>query len=63
MTKPTTAAAPSGTPGRSCSQSGFTREEYDRICRRAKERGIKILTKYRKGLKSIRCGEIVLREW
>jgi len=42
--------------------SVITRKRYDEICKRAKERGIAILTKYRKGIKTIRCGDIVLSE-
>ena len=43
-------------------QAVFTRERYDEICKRAEELGIKIVTKYRKGLKNIRTGDIVLEE-
>jgi len=40
----------------------ITREQYDNICKRAKERGITITSKYRKGMKNIKCGDIVLSE-
>ena len=43
-------------------QAVFTRERYDEICKRAEELGITIITKYRKGLKNIRTGDIVLEE-
>ena len=43
-------------------QAVFTRERYDKICKRAEELGITIITKYRKGLKNIRVGDIVLEE-
>ena len=43
-------------------EKGFTREEYDRICAKAKKLGITIVTKYRKGMKTIRCGDIILSE-
>jgi len=43
-------------------QSAFTRERYDEVCKKAEELGITILTKYRKGLKNIRVGDIVLDE-
>ena len=41
-------------------QRAFTREQYDRIIERAKKGGVKIITKYRKGLKNIKCEPIVL---
>jgi len=43
-------------------QSVFTQERYNEICKRAEEMGITIITKYRKGLKNIRVGDIVLDE-
>jgi len=39
---------------------GFTRKEYDEICRKAKTMNIGIASKYRKGMKSIRIEPIVL---
>ena len=36
---------------------GYTREEYDEICKRAEREGWKVGTKYRRGLKSIRIGK------
>ena len=41
----------------------FAKERYDVIVRRADKLGIKILTKWRKGLKNIRVAPIVLGEW
>ena len=38
----------------------FTRERYDEICKHAEELGITIVSKYRKGMKNIRVGDIVL---
>ena len=43
-------------------QRAFTREQYDRIIERSKKGGVKIITKYRKGLKNIKCEPIVLSE-
>ena len=43
-------------------QAVFTRERYDKICKRAEELGITVIIKYRKGLKNIRVGGIVLEE-
>jgi len=43
-------------------QDVFTQERYNEICKRAEEMGITIITKYRKGLKNIRVGDIVLEE-
>lgn len=40
--------------------AAFTKERYDEIKRQAESMGIIILTKYRKGLKNIRVGDIVL---
>ena len=43
-------------------QGVFTKERYDEIKKRADEQGIKILTKWRKGLNNIRVEPIVLTE-
>ena len=41
----------------------FTKERYDEIVKNADELGIKILTKWRKGLINIRVAPIILDEW
>jgi len=43
-------------------EKGFTKEEYDDICKRAKERGITIVSKYRRGMRTIKVGDIILSE-
>ncbi len=44
-------------------QIAFTKERYDEIKERADASGIKILTKWRRGLKNIKVEPIVLREY
>jgi len=41
-------------------QAVFTKEEYDQLVKRADRAGIKILTKWKKGLKNIKVEPIVL---
>lgn len=42
--------------------TAYTKERYDQIKKRADDAGIKILTKWRKGLKNIKIEPIVLWE-
>jgi hypothetical protein len=43
-------------------EKGFSRKQYDNICKRAKELGITIVSKYHKGMKTIKVGDIILAE-
>ena len=43
-------------------EKGFSRQQYDDICKRAKEFGITIVSKYRKDMRTIRVGDIILSE-
>jgi len=40
----------------------FTKEQYEQIVARLEKRDMGVITKWRKGLKHIRVGDIVLRE-
>jgi hypothetical protein len=41
---------------------GFTREEYDRLKAAYEAAGYTVVSKYRRGLKSIRLGDVVLSD-